>query len=366
MATGMCRQSSMKHVGFRHFLRIASLMWLSLVGCSEFDKQAGFPWLTGKKDAPAAKSMTAMWTETVMSQAGQPGTRGFGGRIHFFGEDDKKPLKVKGTLTVYAFEGDEKTASVKPQKKYIFLPDQLESHESESSLGPSYSFWLPWDAVGGPQKPFSLIARFESKEGGVVLSQPTRIVLSGVDGSASPSPNATQVNRIQTDAHTYETRTVSAEEPVAPSDKSSDPDNKMSSFTIDVPSKFLRHTEKNGSTATGDASAAGSSSGSAPSTTPSTSKTESEKKDAAGKKAAASNSEAKVQEASGETVIEPPARFSQKRFPAQNASATRTSPDHVRRQPYRGAWPSRLPPTPRSGFGGSESPSAEADTGPAR
>jgi hypothetical protein len=358
--------ASMNYAGFRSFLRLACLLLLLLAGCSEFDKQAGFPWLTGKKNAPAAKSMTAMWTETVMSQAGQPSTRGFGGRLHFFGEDDKKPLKVKGTLTVYAFEGDDKTASVKPQKKYIFLPEQLESHESESSLGPSYSFWLPWDAVGGPQKQFSLIARFESKEGGVVLSQPTRIVLSGVDESAPPSQNPGQFNRIQADARTYETRTVSMEEPVPPGEKASDADNKMSSFTIDVPSKFLRHTEKNGESAAGDLPAAGDATRSTPAIGPPTTKTGTEKKDTAVKKAAASNSEAKVQEASGETVIEPPARFSQKRFPAQNASSTRPSPDHVRRQPYRGAWPSRLPPTPRSGFGGSESPSAEADTEPVR
>ncbi len=47
--------------------------------------------------------MTDMWSFTVLQQPGQPGVRGYGGRLMFYDADDK-PMKVDGTLTVYAFD----------------------------------------------------------------------------------------------------------------------------------------------------------------------------------------------------------------------------------------------------------------------
>lgn len=340
---------------------IAALaMWLVACGCSELDRHATFPWLADKDDAVTPKTVTAMWTDTVMHQPDQAGMRGFGGRLHFFGEDENKAVKVDGTLTVYAFDGDDVSGAVKPEKKYIFLPDQISSHESDSSLGPSYSFWLPWDAVGGPQRKFSLIARFESRDGGVVLSPPTRIVLPGVEAGPPQEPLATA--RVQAQARTYETRTVSAEQPVGEPARAETP-AKMSSFTIDVPTQFLRRTQRTAAE------------------TPSNEGAASDNKNAAGATAAppakasptsasppAVTASAPVSGAAPtalaaeppEQVIAPPARFVQQRFPAQTAPGLRPSHDRVRRQPYRGAWPSRLPPTPRSDLPTAEFPSAEA------
>jgi len=52
-------------------------------------------------------------------------------------------------------------------------------HMSESELGPTYSFWLPWDEVGGRQTEISLIARFEPKGGAVVVGEQTKHLLPG-------------------------------------------------------------------------------------------------------------------------------------------------------------------------------------------
>ncbi len=73
-----------------------------------------------------------------------------------------------------------------PARKYVFRAEELAGHYSESKLGHSYSFWVPWDRVGGPQRQVSLIARFKSAQGGVVMSEMTRHLLPGAQPSALP------------------------------------------------------------------------------------------------------------------------------------------------------------------------------------
>ncbi len=115
--------------------------------------------------------MAVSWAETTMHQPGRPGVRGFGGRAMFFPERGDKPQKVEGSLTVYAFrENSDGTGSTKPDRKFVFTAEQLEKHYSPSKLGHSYSFWIPWSEVGGPEEQISLIARLEPKEGAVVVS----------------------------------------------------------------------------------------------------------------------------------------------------------------------------------------------------
>jgi len=127
--------------------------------------------------------LTALWSDTVLVEAG---ITGFGGRLMFYGRGED-PVKVEGELTVFAYDDthDGKHAEV-PAKKYVFRAEDLEKHYSTSTLGHSYSFWIPWDRVGGPSRQISLIARFKSdKGGGVVMSEMTKHFLPGtLDPSA--------------------------------------------------------------------------------------------------------------------------------------------------------------------------------------
>ena len=68
----------------------------------------------------------------------------------------------------------------KPLRKYVFTADQFASHMSKTSIGPSYSVWLPWGEVGGPQMKLSIIARFEGVDGGTTISDPTIKLLPGI------------------------------------------------------------------------------------------------------------------------------------------------------------------------------------------
>jgi hypothetical protein len=135
--------------------------------------------------------MVGTWTDTVLSQPGKKGQRGFGGRLMFYERSEEKPILVEGQLVVYAFdETGRDVTDNKPTRRYVFPPDQIARHMSKSELGASYSFWLPWDDVGGPQTEVSLICRFEPKGGSVVTSEQTKHMLPG-----TITPGATVARR---------------------------------------------------------------------------------------------------------------------------------------------------------------------------
>ncbi|MCC6493011.1 MAG: hypothetical protein IT424_08315 [Pirellulales bacterium] len=149
---------------------------------ASWDVRRAVGWKTEpeKPEPQIPTRVVATWADTTLTKAGEQPLRGFGGRLSFFGRESEDPVRVEGQLVVYAFdETSRPTHETQPTRRYIFPADEFLRHESASSLGPSYSFWLPWDAVGGPQRKISLIARFEPKEGPIVLSEQTRHLLPG-------------------------------------------------------------------------------------------------------------------------------------------------------------------------------------------
>jgi hypothetical protein len=164
-----------------------SLVAIITAGCSVPKKASDLKpsklFSLGDEDGPEEGipvRMEGTWTDTVLNQPGQKPQRGFGGRLIFYGREDHKPILVDGQLVVYAFDeiGREVTDN-RPTRRYIFPADQLPLRMSESEIGASYSFWLPWDEAGGPQTEVSLICRFEPKGGAVVVSEQTKHILPG-------------------------------------------------------------------------------------------------------------------------------------------------------------------------------------------
>jgi hypothetical protein len=145
-----------------------------------FDLHKGFPWSDDKEKPGVPVRLVGTWSDTVLRKDGQMPQRGFGGRLFFYGKESTDPILVDGQLVVYAFDetGREPTDN-RPTRRYVFPPEQIPLHESKTELGTSYSFWLPWDEVGGPQTEVSLICRFEPKRGSVVASEQTRHLLPG-------------------------------------------------------------------------------------------------------------------------------------------------------------------------------------------
>lgn len=124
--------------------------------------------------------VVATWVDTVRQQVGSQPERGFGGRLYFY-DRAADPITVDGRLVVYAFdEQDRAPTDHKPTRRYVFPAEQLTLHMSETEIGPSYSFWLPWGSVDGPSTEISLIARFEpTRGGGLVVSDQARQRLPG-------------------------------------------------------------------------------------------------------------------------------------------------------------------------------------------
>ncbi len=175
-------------------LVVAALLAAAQAGCSTLELPPEVP-LLGIEARPQPPSrMTDLWSYVVLRQPGETSVRGFGGRIMFYGRTSHRPVRVEGTLTVFAFDADEDDPdNVIPEKKYIFTPEQFARYYSRSDLGHSYSVWLPWDEVGGPPRNLSLIARFESATGETVFGQPSSQKLPGF-GSKSKQPPEPQAS----------------------------------------------------------------------------------------------------------------------------------------------------------------------------
>src|SRR5205085_4671771 len=142
---------------------------LSTTGCTQFDLKKRIPWGEGADgSAKAPMKVVACWTDTIMQTEGKPSMRGFGGRLSFYTQSEVKPIKVDGTLVIYAFdETDGNTTKVTPDRKFVFDREQLKKHDTKDDRGHSYSFWIPWDLAGGEQREISLIARFTPIDGGI-------------------------------------------------------------------------------------------------------------------------------------------------------------------------------------------------------
>jgi hypothetical protein len=154
---------------------------LALSGCSKFDLRKGIPWIPGEDgELERPMKIVAVWTDTIMSQGEEKPVRGFGGRLMFYAREDAKPVKVEGSLVVYGFdETNRDPRNVRPERKWVFSEEEFAKHHSESKIGHSYSVWLPWDRIGGPQAEISLVARFTPKEGGMVVGEQQTILLPG-------------------------------------------------------------------------------------------------------------------------------------------------------------------------------------------
>ncbi len=179
-----------------------------------------------------------VWTDSVLHQPNQPGVRGFGGRVYFYGKEKTDPVEVDGSFAVYVFDADDNAPSdQKPLRKFVFTVDQFKTHMSRTSMGPSYSVWIPWGEVGGAPRRLSLISRFEGREGGTTISDPTIKMLPGIPtnkevakGPAdSAKPNHSPVSLAgHTDA-------------ISPAPTKNELTEKSKIESIDLPPAFQRH-----------------------------------------------------------------------------------------------------------------------------
>ena len=136
---------------------------------------------TLKSPGPAT-TVLATW-EPAVSNGNNP-ERGFGGRVYFYDSERNRPVKIKGTVIVYAFDEDGRSpGDAKPNEGYVFDSKTLNSKGvyAKSKLGHSYNLWIPIDAAKpeNPTRKISLIVRYIPDKGSSLVSQQTTSLLPG-------------------------------------------------------------------------------------------------------------------------------------------------------------------------------------------
>ncbi len=135
------------------------------------------PFQKKKEDAIGTPhKMAVIWKESTLKTAGNPMVRGFGGRVFFY-NDENQPVKVDGEMVVYGFDTDSDVTIA--DKKFVFQRDKLADHYGKTDIGHSYSFWIPWDQMGGERTSITLIPAFKSADGKLVKGGQTINVLPG-------------------------------------------------------------------------------------------------------------------------------------------------------------------------------------------
>jgi hypothetical protein len=226
----------------RHQLPIVvvPLLLTVLTGCTSMSLKKPDVWpLNISDNTPGMPSMViANFSDTLMYQGSETPVRGFGGRVLFYTKEKKDPIKVEGSMVVYAFDENNRDANNnKPDRKFVFTKDQLEKHYSKSKLGHSYSVWLPWDEAGGNKKDISLIVRFMPEKGSVVVSEQTKLLLPGKSENVTGDTNAivSNLGKNSIQKVSYESPTVPASSNVAEEEVKSSPSQNMITTTINLP-----------------------------------------------------------------------------------------------------------------------------------
>ena len=160
-------------------------MMVCSLGCSGLGKSSGHGPSAIKSmlsdDKPeffAPSSMVAIWKPSTYEKAGTKSLRGFGGRFYFH-DAQNLPVKVSGKLTIYGYDDAEGETSGKADRKFVFESSTFQKHHSATGLGDSYSFWVPWDEVGGVERTITLIPVFKSVDGKIPESKPATLRLPG-------------------------------------------------------------------------------------------------------------------------------------------------------------------------------------------
>lgn len=183
----------------RMFLALVATATCCTVGCESFmtgsaaskkkKKDSGSWFSFKKKEYQIPQSMNVTWSNDILTLAGKPPTRGFGGRFFFYNEKNQA-IPVDGDLVVYGFDDTftkhDSEDLGQADKRFRFTSEQFTTHFSESELGASYSVWIPWDEAYGDKKKIMLLPTFMTKDGRLVRGAAANLNLPG-KSSEDPS-----------------------------------------------------------------------------------------------------------------------------------------------------------------------------------
>lgn len=161
-------------------LSVCALVMASLtVGCTTFH----FPF--DKRIPKASASDPAVQIVCLWQQAdgrapeGFP-CQGFSGQILFLSSKHGTPVQVEGDVRIYLFDdhGTEEEQTL-PLRQFDFDAGSWTVHLTQTSLGPSYSVFVPYVRRGVKDANCALRVRLKPKKGPVVFSDLSNMPLNG-------------------------------------------------------------------------------------------------------------------------------------------------------------------------------------------
>lgn len=160
---------------------------LDLGGEQKIESKDKDPWWKKENLPPVkpASKIVAIWTNSVLNETGEVPIRGLGGRVYFY-DATHQPVRVDGKLTVFLYDDTRKAEEETQEatRKIHFSAEEIAESYTPTEFGPSYSFWLPWDAVGGERTQLSVIPVYTSKEGEMLVGEQARYLLPGTKPTA--------------------------------------------------------------------------------------------------------------------------------------------------------------------------------------
>ena len=205
-----------------------SLLMMSMVGCASTSLLREPGKLVGlNKGQQNVARILCLWEPSHGNNVEGKPARGFAGQILFFGGKDDAAVRVDGQVRVveydnYSVDDDEP----KPLHAFTFEPDAWDVHRTEGSLGQSYSVFIPYMQKHKDTVNCGLKVEFTNKDGRVVSSDITEVMLPGHTSIASTSSFRRSV-----------TRTASRRAGEAEAAKESSKKDQLETTTIALPRK---------------------------------------------------------------------------------------------------------------------------------
>ena len=167
-------------------LLVLSFCSMAIMGCAIFETDVTQMFKKEPK-FQTPHQMIPLWTDTVLHQLGDKARRGCGGRFMFYTEESKESIRVDGAVMVYVWDDSRTGHQRKPDRKYVFRADSLQTHYSKSKVGHSYSFWIPWDDAGSDRCELTVVARFLGQNGVDITAPASKVILPGPVSMSSNS-----------------------------------------------------------------------------------------------------------------------------------------------------------------------------------
>ena len=162
---------------------LACVVAIVFSGCKTFNSESN--WFSKDEEEKVFETpnkIVAIWTNSVFNESGNAPVRGLGGRLYFY---DKKhqPIEVDGKLSVFLYDdtNPEARKTQEASKVVHFTPEQVATKFTPTDFGASYSFWVPWDKVGGIRTQLAVIPVFTAKTGEMLVGEQARHLLPGSD-----------------------------------------------------------------------------------------------------------------------------------------------------------------------------------------